>query len=101
MIEAGTAVDDPLSFDLPAWGERGSAGHVGLSDAVFLALFAASSVRLGLRRRVTIACLALSLVATIVVSVAFDRAMPLLSAAFLLANVDRLAALLRTKGAVG
>ncbi len=97
LIAAGTAVDDPLSFDLPAWG-GGSAGHLGLSDAVFLAIFAGWALQLGLRRGTTIACLALSLVATIAVSVAVGRsvpAIPLLSAAFLLPNADLLTALLR------
>ena len=48
LIADGTATADPLSFDLPAWGSVGSAGHLGLSDAVFLALFAAWACALGL-----------------------------------------------------
>jgi hypothetical protein len=98
LIEDGTSSADPLSFDLPAWGGMGSAGHLGLSDAFFLAMFAAWALRHGCRRTATIVALALSLVATIAVSVALDRAIPaipFLAAAFLLPNADRLAALLR------
>ena len=36
MLEDGTDRVDPLSFDFPAWGDGGSAGHLGLSDALFL-----------------------------------------------------------------
>jgi hypothetical protein len=98
LIAGGTPSADPLSFDLPAWGSMGSAGHLGLSDAVFLAMFAAWALRHDCRRTLTIAALALSLVAAIVASVALDRAIPaipFLAAAFLLPNADRLAAALR------
>jgi hypothetical protein len=98
LIADGTSSADPLSFDLPAWGSMGSAGHLGLSDAVFLAMFAAWALRHGCRRTATIVSLALSLVAAIVVSVALDRAIPaipFLAVAFLLPNADRLAAALR------
>ena len=98
LIEDGTPTADPLSFDLPAWGSIGSAGHLGLSDAIFLAMFAAWALRHGCRRGVTIVGLALSLVAAIVVSVALGRAVPaipFLAAAFLAPNADRLARQLR------
>ena len=98
LIANGTPTADPLSFDLPAWGSMGSAGHLGLSDAVFLAMFAAWALRHDCRRTATIVALTLSLVAAIAVSVAVGRAIPaipFLAAAFLLPNADRLAALLR------
>jgi len=98
LIADGTPAADPLSFDLPAWGSMGSAGHLGASDAVFLAMFAAWALRHGCRRTATIASLALSLVATIALSAAVDRAIPaipFLAAAFLLPNADRLARQLR------
>jgi hypothetical protein len=97
LIADGTPSADPLSFDLPAWGSMGSAGHLGLSDAVFLAMFAGWALRHGCRRAITIVSLALSVVAAIVVSVALDRAIPaipFLTAAFLLPNADRLPRLL-------
>ena len=93
MLDGGTARVDALSFDLPAWGDAGSAGHLGFSDAFFLALFAAWAWRLGLRRGATIAGLVLGLLAALGLSVALDRAIPALpfvAAGYLLPNADRL-----------
>jgi hypothetical protein len=93
MLDDGTAVVDALSFDLPAWGHAGSAGHLGLSDAFFLSLFAAWAWRYGLRRGPTIAGMLLGLVGTLVLGVALDRAipaLPLVAAGYLLPNADRL-----------
>jgi len=100
LIEAGTAIDDPLSFDLPAWGGGASAGHLGLSDAVFLSMFAAWALHFGFRRRATVCGLVLALVATLVLGVALDRAipaLPMLAAGYLLPNIDRLGRLLRPR----
>jgi hypothetical protein len=97
MLSEGTDPVDPLSFDLPAWGDRGSAGHLGLSDAVFLSLFAAWAWRYGFRRATTIAAMVAGLLATLGLSVALDTAipaLPLLAAGFLLPNLDRVVALL-------
>jgi hypothetical protein len=93
LLDAGTPRVDALSFDLPAWGDAGSAGHLGLSDAFFLTLFAAWAWRFGLRRGATIAGMLLGLVAALVLGVALDRAipaLPLLAAGYLLPNADRL-----------
>lgn len=93
---AATAVD-PLSFDLPAWGAAGSAGRLGLSDAVFVALFAAWAWQWGFRRAATIAGLALGLIASLVLSVVLDTtipALPLVVAGYLLPNADRVGRLL-------
>jgi len=100
LLAGGTQRVDVLSFDLPAWGQAGSAGHLGLSDAVFLAMFAAWAWRDGLRRAATIAGLLLGLVGALVLSVALDRAIPALpfvAAGFLLPNADRLWALRRRR----
>lgn len=97
LLEGGTARVDALSFDLPAWGHAGSAGHLGLSDAFFLALFGAWALRFGFRRTATIIGLLLGLLAALVLSVTLDRAipaLPLLAAGFLLPNADRVWALL-------
>lgn len=96
-IEGASGRVDPLSFDLPAWGGDGSAGHLGLSDAVFLSMFAAWSQRYAFRRRLTLLGMVLGLLAAPVLSVALDQAipaLPLLAAGYLLANVDRIGALL-------
>jgi hypothetical protein len=98
LIADGTTVDDPLSFDFPAWGGTQSAGHLGLSDAVFLAMFAGWTLHLGFRRIPTIIGLVAGLVTAIVLGVAFERAipaLPLLAAGYLLPNADRVGPLLR------
>ena len=100
LLAGGTQRVDVLSFDLPAWGQAGSAGHLGLSDAVFLAMFATWAWRDGLRRAATIAGLLLGLVGALVLSVALDRAIPALpfvAAGYLLPNGDRLWELLRRR----
>ncbi len=99
MLDDGTARVDALSFDLPAWGDAGSAGHLGLSDAFFLSLFAAWAWRFGFRRRATIAGMLLGLLGALVLGVGLDRAIPALpciAAGYLLPNVDRLWKLART-----
>jgi hypothetical protein len=96
MTETDSA--DTLSFDLPAWGHMGSAGHLGLSDALFLSMFAAWALRYGFRRQATVAGLALGLVGALVAGLALDRtipALPFLAAGYLLPNLDRIPALLR------
>jgi hypothetical protein len=93
LLEGGTQAGDPLSFDVPAWGERGSAGHVGLVDALFLAMFAGWVSRHDLRRGLTICSMVAGLIAALVLGVALDRAipaLPLIAAGFLLPNADRL-----------
>jgi hypothetical protein len=95
LLDEGTPRVDALSFDLPAWGDAGSAGHLGFSDAFFVALFAAWAWRLRLRRRATIAGLLLGLLGALALSVALDRAVPALpfvAAGYLLPNADRLRA---------
>jgi hypothetical protein len=98
MTENGTDSADTLSFDLPAWGHSGSAAHLGLSDALFLSMFAAWALRYGFRRGATIAGLTLGLVGTLALGLLLDRtipALPLLAAGYLLPNLDRIPALLR------
>jgi hypothetical protein len=96
MTETDSA--DTLSFDLPAWGHAGSAGHLGLSDALFLSMFAAWALRYGFRRDATIAGLTVGLVGALALGLLLDRtipALPLLAAGYLLPNLDRIPALLR------
>jgi hypothetical protein len=98
LLEKGTDSSDPLTFDLPAWGDMGSAGHLGLSDAFFLSMFAAWAWRYGFRRAATIAGLALGLLGSLALSVLLDRAipaLPFLGAGYLLPNLDRILTLLR------
>lgn len=98
LLAGGTARVDALSFDLPAWGHAGGAGHLGLSDAVFLTMFAAWAWRDGLRRAATIAGMLLGLAGALGLSVFLDEAIPALpfvAAGYLLPNVDRLGRRLR------
>ncbi len=93
---------DPLSFDLPAWGGAGSAAHLGLSDALFVSLFAAWAWRFGFRRAATNVGLVLGLLASLVLSVTLDRAIPALpfvAAGYLLPNLDRIRGLLGRESA--
>jgi hypothetical protein len=97
LVESGSDPVDVLSFDIPAWG-GGSAGGLGLTDAVFIAMFAGWACRFGLRRRVTLAGMAIGLLAALVLSLATDEAipaLPLIAAGYLLPNADRLVKRLR------
>jgi hypothetical protein len=97
MLAGDTDRVDPLSFDFPAWGGAGSAGHLGLSDSLFISLFAAWAWRYGFRRGATLVGMTLGLVASLVLSVTLDRAipaLPLIAAGYLLPNLDRIDKLL-------
>jgi hypothetical protein len=101
LLVEGTDTVDPLSFDLPAWGQMGSAGHLGFSDALFLGMFAAWAWRYRLRRAATVVGMTLGLLASLALSVVLDRAipaLPLIAAGYLLPNLDRLPALLGRGG---
>ena len=85
-----------LSVYLPAWG-GGRAGVLGLADLIFLAFFAASAWRFGLRRRATGIALMLALPATVVIQLELDvtvPVLPVLAAALLLPNLDLLPGML-------
>jgi hypothetical protein len=92
LVQSGRDPVDVLSFDFPAWG-GGSAGGLGLTDAVFIAMFAGWAWRFGLRRRATMAGMATGLLAALVLSLVTRDAipaLPLIAAGYLLPNVDRL-----------
>jgi hypothetical protein len=94
LLEANEGdVVDALSFDVPAWGHAGTVGSLGLSDAVFLAMFASWALRFGFRRGWTFAGLALGLVGSLVLGLVLDEAipaLPLIAAGFLAPNLDRI-----------
>lgn len=101
LAEPGDRVD-ALAFDLPAWGASGTAGSLGVSDAVFLAMFAAWAWRFGFRRRATAIGMAAGLLAALVLGVVLDAAvpaLPLIALGYLAPNVGRLPALLRSEAA--
>lgn len=82
-----------LSFAFPVPGEHGSA-NLGMPDLLFFAVFLGAAARFRLRAAWTWICMTLSFGATMAFAVYFDvaglPALPLLSIAFLLPNVDLL-----------
>jgi hypothetical protein len=103
LANAGqTQPGDPLSLEMPDWGNGLPAGRLGISDAVFAGVFLVYARRYGLRPRATAVALWLATVVAIVLKVTLDAAipvMPLLAAAYFLVNADRLPALLRAASA--
>jgi hypothetical protein len=99
LANAGqTQPGDPLSLELPDWGNGLPAGRLGISDAVFAGVFLVFARRFGLRMWATAFAMWVATVGAIVLKIEFDRAvpvLPLLAAAYFLANADRLPALLR------
>jgi hypothetical protein len=87
-----------LTFDLPSWGGVTSAGsRLGLTDAVFMAMFTVWARRFGLRPRATVVGMLCGLLAAVVLSVLLDRsvpALPLIAVGYWVPNVDRFGALL-------
>lgn len=101
--DGDSGAGDALSFDMPAWGNMGSAGQLGLSDALFMSMFAAWALRYGLRRWWTLAGITLGLIASLVLGTVLDRAipaLPLIAAGYLLPNIDRIDGLLHREGIV-
>jgi hypothetical protein len=91
IVEEQPHVFDALSIAFPVPGEHTSA-QLGLPDVLFFALFLAATVKFALRPRLTWTVMAFSFGATLALTVWTDvsglPALPLLSAAFLLANAD-------------
>lgn len=84
-----------LTFDLPSWGGvPGASSRLGLTDAVFLAMFSIWAVRFGLRLRATAVGMVAGLLAAVILSVALNRpvpALPLIAVGYWLPNLDRFA----------
>jgi hypothetical protein len=103
LANAGqTQPGDPLSLEMPDWGNGLPAGRLGISDIVFAGVFLVFARRYDLRPRATALALWLATVLAIVLKVALDTAipvLPLLAAAYFLVNADRLPALLRQANA--
>ena len=92
LVRAGRDPVDALSFDMPAWG-GGTAGGLGITDAVFLAMFAAWAGASACAARATLAGMAAGLLVALLLSVATEEAipaLPLVAAGYLLPNLDRL-----------
>jgi hypothetical protein len=99
LAKAGqTQPGDPLSLEMPDWGNGLPAGRLGISDVVFAGVFLVFARRYDLRPRATAVALWLATVLAIVLKVALDTAipvMPLMAVAYFAVNADRLPRLLR------
>ncbi|MGH3022208.1 MAG: metallophosphoesterase family protein [Gaiellaceae bacterium] len=93
IVEQQPQIFDALSIAFPLPGEHNSA-QLGLPDVLFFALFLGATVRFGLRTGLTWVLMTLSFGLTLALAVVFEigglPALPLLSAAFVLANADLL-----------
>jgi hypothetical protein len=94
IVENQPEVFNALSVSFPIPGRPPSSAQLGLPDVLFFALFLAAAARFRLRVGWTWLAMVLSFGATLAGAVLFDvsglPALPLLSAAFVLANVDLL-----------
>ncbi|MHB1344533.1 MAG: hypothetical protein ACYCX3_09270 [Thermoleophilia bacterium] len=93
VVEQAPGFLDYLLVHFPVLGHSGSGMGLGMSDVIFLALFAAGSARAGLRPVAGFAAMACSLPVTVAVALVWKSALPalpFLSIAFLLANADLL-----------
>ena len=93
ITENKPQVFDALSIFFRIPGER-FAAQLGLTDVLFFALFLGATVRFGLRPGWSWLAMTLSFGGTIALAVALEQvgvaALPLLSAAFVLVNADRI-----------
>ena len=93
IVEQQPQVFDALSIAFPLPGEANSA-QLGLPDVLFFALFLGATRRFALRPGLTWILMTLSFGATLALAVELSigglPALPLLSAAFVLANGDRI-----------
>ena len=93
IVEEQPQVFDWLSIAFPVPGEDTSA-QLGLPDVLFFSLFLGACERFGLRTGWTWVAMTLSFGLTLTIAVQWDvdglPALPLLSAAFVLVNADRL-----------
>lgn len=94
LLEEGPRVVGYFTVALTWIGYAPSAGYtaLGVSDVVFFALYFAAARRFGLRPVVSAAAMVASFLVTIAAALWWDAlpALPLLSAAFLAVNADRL-----------
>lgn len=92
MMENNSSVVDYLTISLPVFGVKAQS-MLGASDIVFFSLFIGTTLIYGLRRELTALTMTLSLLGTMIVGISLGYgvpALPLLSVAFLLTNMDLL-----------
>jgi hypothetical protein len=92
-----TKPGDPLSLEMPDWGNGMPAGRMGVSDAIFAGVFLLFARRLGLRPVATAIGFWLVTVLAIGLHLEADAAipaLPLFAAVYYVVNADRLRTLL-------
>lgn len=98
VVEGAPGVLNYLLVHFPILGRPGTGMGLGMSDLIFLCLFATGSARAGLRPRGGFVAMACSLLVTVAVALLWKPAipaLPFLSVAFLAANADLLLAAAR------
>lgn len=103
VVERAPVFLDYLLVHFPLLGRPGTGMGLGMSDVIFLALFAAGSARAGLRSVGGFVVMTCSLLVTVALALLWKPALPalpLLSLAFLVANADLLVAAAR-RGSMG
>lgn len=94
LANAGqTQPGDPLSLEIPDWGNGLPAGRLGIADAVFIGVFLTYGRRFGFRTIATAIGLGVALIAALVLRIELDTvipALPLMAAAYFLVNADKL-----------
>jgi hypothetical protein len=88
---------DPLTLELPRWGDGPAAAQASVADVVFVAAYTAYAQRYRLRPRASALAMLAALIAALVLTLALDRRVPalaLVGASYLAVNADRLRALL-------
>jgi hypothetical protein len=96
-----THLGDPLALELPAWGGGAAAGALGITEAVFAGVFLAYGRRYGFRHGPSAVALWAAFAAAVALKVWADTTvpvLPLMVAAWLLVNADRVPALVRLAG---
>jgi hypothetical protein len=93
-----THLGDPLALELPAWGGGAAAGAAGITEAVFAGVFLAYGRRYGFRHVPSAAALWAAFAGAVALKVWADTTVPVLPvmvAAWLLVNADRVPAVAR------
>jgi hypothetical protein len=101
LLTVPPAGGDPLTLELPGWGDAAAAGQLGIVDVVFLAIFAAYARRHGLREGLAGLAMTCGLALAFVLEVLWGStlpALPFLSAGYVLPNVNLLPGLFRRAG---
>jgi hypothetical protein len=94
LLAHGPVVVGYFTVAMSWWGYTWHQAYtaLGSSDLIFFALYYAAAERFGLRRRLTLACMAASFVVTVTIGLWFSAlpALPLLAVGFVAPNADLL-----------